>query len=226
MKDLIIFGNGKIADVVYYYAVNECNYNVVAFTADREYVKVNTFHDLPVIPFEEITRQYNPENYSMFIAVGYHDLNRLREAKYLEAKKLGYEIISVVSPGCKLPANVRFGENCFIMPPSIIHPLVEIGNNTFVWSGSMIGHHTIIGNNCWLTSSTNISGVVRVGNNCFFAVNSTVGHAVSIGSKCFLGANALVTKNLEDNKVVIEESTKVFRLESEQFLRFSKFSDL
>ena len=31
MKDLLIFGNGKIADVIYYYAKNECNFNVVAF---------------------------------------------------------------------------------------------------------------------------------------------------------------------------------------------------
>lgn len=226
MKNLIIFGNGKIADVVYYYAKNECNFNVIAFTADRDFISDNKLHDLPVIPFDEIKSHYKPEDYSMFIAIGYQDLNRLREAKYLLAKKMGYEIVSVVSPESKLPETVKYGENCFIMPPSLIHPEVEIGNNTFVWSGAMIGHHTTIGNNCWLTSCTNISGVVNVGNNCFFAVNSTVGHGVNIGNDCFLGANTLVTKNLADKKVVIEESSKVFRLESDQFLRFSKFSSI
>ncbi|MCU0473979.1 MAG: acetyltransferase [Bacteroidales bacterium] len=226
MKDLIIFGNGKIADVVFYYAKNECNYNVVSFTVDRKFIGENRFHNLPVIPFEEIKDHYKPADYSIFIATGYQDLNRLREAKYLAAKELGYEIVSIVSPGSKIPSSVKHGENCFIMPPAIIHPAVEIGNNTFVWSGAMIGHHSRIGNNCWLTSCTNISGVVKVGNNCFFAVNSTVGHGVNIGNECFLGANTLVTKNLADKKVVIEESSKVFRLESEQFLRFSKFTDL
>lgn len=226
MKDLIIFGTGKIADVVYYYAKNECKLNVVAFTVDQAFINGSKFHDLPVIPFDEIVNHYSPDKYSMFIAIGYHDLNRLRETKYLEAKRLGYEIVSIVSPQSKLPLTVKYGENCFIMPPSIIHPEVEIGNNTFVWSGSMVGHHTIIGDNCWLTSCTNISGVVKVGKNCFFAVNSTVGHGVTIGERCFLGANSLVTKNLAENKVVIEESSKVFRLESDQFLRFSKFSDL
>jgi len=226
MKGLIIFGTGKIADVVYYYAKNECNINVVAFTVDKAYVNGNKFHNLPIVPFEEINRDYKPEKYSMFIAIGYHDLNRLREAKYLAVKKAGYEIVSIVSPESKLPSTVKYGENCFIMPPSIIHPEVTIGNNTFVWSGAMIGHHTTIGDNCWLTSCTNISGVVKVGKNCFFAVNSTVGHGVSIGENCFLGANTLVTKNLAENKVVIEESSKLFRLESSQFLRFSKFSDI
>jgi sugar O-acyltransferase (sialic acid O-acetyltransferase NeuD family) len=226
MKDLIIFGNGKIADVVFYYAKNECDFNVVAFTVDKEYIIEDRFHDLPVIPFHDIEANYKPGKYSMFIAIGYQDMNRLRETKYLTAKKMGYEIVSIVSPGSKLPSNVKYGENCFIMPPAIVHPEVELGNNTFVWSGAMIGHHATIGDNCWLTSCTNISGVVKVGNNCFFAVNSTVGHGVKIGDKCFLGANALLTKNLENNKVVIEESSKIFRLESDQFLRFSKFSDL
>jgi sugar O-acyltransferase (sialic acid O-acetyltransferase NeuD family) len=226
MKDLIIFGNGKIADVVYYYAVNECNFKVGAFTVDNDFVGNGRFHNLPVIPFSEIEKKYKPEKYSMFIALGYQDLNRLRETKYLTAKKLGYEIVSVVSRERKIPSTVLYGENCFIMPPSIIHPEVTIGNNTFVWSGAMIGHHSSIGDNCWLTSCTNISGVVKVGNNCFFAVNSTVGHSVNIGNECFLGANTLVTKNLADKKVVIVESSNVFRLESDQFLRFSKFSDL
>lgn len=226
MKDLIIFGNGKIADVIYYYAINECNFNVVAFTVDRIYKGDDKFHELPLIPFDEIESHYKPDKYSMFIAIGYQDLNRIREAKYLSAKKMGFEIVSIISPESKLPSTVKYGENCFIMPPAIVHPEVEIGNNTFVWSGAMVGHHTTIGDNCWLTSCTNISGVVKVGNNCFFAVNSTIGHGVNIGNGCFLGANSLVTKNLEDNKVVIQESTKVFRLESDQFLRFSKFSNL
>jgi sugar O-acyltransferase (sialic acid O-acetyltransferase NeuD family) len=226
MKDLIIFGNGKIADVVFYYAEHECDFNVVAFTVDREFISDKKFHNLPVIPFDEIKESFNPGKYSMFIAIGYQDLNRLRESKYLAAKKMGYEIVSIVSPVSKLPSYVKYGENCFIMPPSLIHPEVIIGNNTFVWNGAMIGHHTTIGDNCWLTSCTNISGVVKTGNNCFFAVNSTVGHGVNIGNNCFLGANTLVTKNLPDHKVVIEESSKVFRLESDQFLRFSKFTDL
>ena len=48
----------------------------------------------------------------------------------------------------------------------------------------------------------------------------------SIGKNCFIGANALVTKNLEDEKVVIVESTKPIRLNSSQFLRISNFSNL
>ena len=226
MKVLIIFGNSKIADVVYYYASNDCKYNVVAFTVDKEFIFEDTFHGLPVIPFDEVEKKYIPGNFYMFVAIGYQDLNRLRESKYKEAKAKGYEIISIISPEAKIPKNVKTGKNCFIMPPAIIHPNVEIGNNVFVWNGAMIGHHSSIGDNCWLTSCANISGVVKAGKNCFFAVNSTVSHGINIGDDCFIGANALVTKNLGNKKVVIAESSKEFRLDSDQFLRFSSFSNL
>ena len=222
MKELIIFGQGKIAEVVAYYAEKLCSYKITAFTVDKEYKTDDLFLGRPVIEFSEIEKRYNPEKYFAFVAVGYQEMNKLREKKLKEIIEKGYEIISIVPKESKLPENSSVGKNCFIMPPSLIHPCVEIGNNVFVFSGAMIGHHSKIGDNCWLTSTTNISGVVKVGNNCFFAVNSTIGHQVTIGNNCFVGANALVTKNLEDNKVVIEKSTEIFPLESEKFVLMSK----
>ena len=201
-------------------------YNILAVTVDREYIKHDKFKGVSVIPFDEIQNHFPPSKCSMFVAIGYQEMNKLREEKYKAVQSLGYQSVSIISPKTNLPNTVEIGENCFIMPPAIIHPEVTIGNNTFVWSGAMIGHHSSIGENCWLTSTANISGVVNVGKNCFFAVNSTVGHGVNIGDACFIGANALVTKSLENKKVVIVESSNIFRLDSDQFIRFSKFADI
>jgi sugar O-acyltransferase (sialic acid O-acetyltransferase NeuD family) len=225
-KPIIIFGIGKIAEVVHYYAANECGFTVAAFCVDKVYITSETFAGLPVIPFENIEEQYSPETHDMFVAVGYHDLNNLRTTKCNEATGKGYHLVSIVSSTAQLPVNVVYGHNCFIMPPCIIHPNVKIGNNVFVWSGAMIAHHSVVEDNCWLTSSCSISGNVIIGENSFLAVNATVGHSVVIGKDCFLGANTLVTKNLEDGKVVIAESSKPIRLNSKQFLRISAFSNL
>ncbi len=225
-KDLIIFGIGKIAEVVHYFAKEECGYNVVAFSVDEEYKNTSTFKELPVISFVDVQVKYPPSKYDMFVAIGYHDLNHLRETKCKEAREKGYQLVSIISPRTHLPLNVSHGWNCFIMPPAIIHPCVGIGNNVFVWSGAMVSHHSVIGDNCWLTSCCNISGNVQIGANAFVAVNATVGHNVKVGKNCFLGANTLLTKNLEDEKVIIAESTKPLRLNSSQFLRMSNFSNL
>jgi sugar O-acyltransferase (sialic acid O-acetyltransferase NeuD family) len=225
-KDLILFGIGKIAEVVYYYAKEECGFNVVAFCVDAPFKNSETFSGLPVISFDEIADNYPPDRNDMFIAIGYHDLNKLRETKCNEAIAKGYRLVSIISPQSRLPLNVSVGWNCFIMPPALVHPCVEIKNDVFIFSGAMVAHHSVIEDHCWLTSSCNISGNVRLGANTFVAVNATIGHSVIIGQKCFLGANTLVTKNLEDEKVVIAESSKPIRLNSSQFLKVSNFSSL
>lgn len=225
-KEIIIFGIGKIADVIQFYMREESGLNVKAFTVDKAYITDPLFNGLPVIPFEELEKKYPPDRYSVFVALGYHDLNALREQKIKEVEAKGYEIISYIHPESGAPKDLVYGKNCFIMNNVCIHPRVVLGDDVFVWSGVMIGHHSKIGSHNWLTSATNISGNVTVGNNCFFAVNSTIGHSVYIGNEAFIGANTLVIKNLEDGKVVIKESDKPIKLNSKQFLKFSGFSSL
>lgn len=225
-KGLLIFGTGKIAEVVAYYAVHECGLSVVAFIVDDAFKTSDQFLGRPVVASSRAIAQFPADQYDMFVAVGYHNLNKLREMKLNEMMALGYNIISIVPPHANVPTNVTYGKNCFIMPPAVIHPCVTLGDNVFVWSGAMIGHHTKVGANVWLTSSCNIGGNVTIGKNTFLAVNATIGHSVEVGAECFLGANVLVTKKLDDQSVVIEESTKPFRLNSAQFLRMSSFSNL
>lgn len=225
-KEIIVFGTGKIADVIQFYMREESGLPVKAFTVDKEFITEPTFNGLPVVPFEELEKQYPPEKYSMFVAVGYHDLNSVRAEKIKAAEAKGYEIISYVHPNSGVPKDLVHGKNCFIMNNVCIHPRVKLGDNVFVWSGAMLGHHSTVGNDNWFTSSVNISGNVTIGNNCFFAVNSTVSHSVTIGNEVFIGANTLVVKNVEDGKVIIKESDKPIKLNSKQFLKFSKFSSL
>lgn len=226
MKPIILYGTGKIAEVLFYFLRHHSDFEVVACTVDRSFLATDTWQGLPAVPFEEVAQIYPPDKYAMFVAVGYQELNALRARKYEEAKAKGYALISYVHPDSGLPQDCQYGENCFIMNHVMIHPRVRLGNDVFVWSGAMIGHHSTIGDHCWLTSCANLSGVVTVGKRCFFAVNATVAHNVVIGDECFIGANALLTKCTDDQQVFLAENTKPFRLNSHQFLRMSNFAQL
>jgi sugar O-acyltransferase (sialic acid O-acetyltransferase NeuD family) len=225
-KEIIIFGVGKIADVIQFHMREESGMTVKAFTVDAKYITEPEFNGLPVVAFENIEALYPPDKYAFFVAIGYHDLNAVRAAKVKEVEDKGYEVISYIHPNSGVPKDLVHGKNCFVMNNVSIHPRVVLGDNVFVWSGAMIGHHSNIGNDCWLTSSCNISGNVTIGNNAFIAVNATIGHSVTIGNNCFLGANTLVVKSLEDDKCVITESSKAIKLTSRQFLKMSHFSNL
>lgn len=226
MKPIILFGTGKIAEVILYFFTHHSDRKIVACSVDRDYLPGSEWCGIPTVPFDEITRSHPPETHDMFVALGYQDLNVLRTNKCAEARQLGYSLVSYVHPDSGLPTDCIYGDNCFIMNQVHIHPRVKLGDNVFVWSGAMIGHHSSIGDNCWLTSCANISGVVTMGKNCFLAVNATIANGIAIGDDNFIGANALVIKTTQPGEVYVEESTKPFRLNSRQFLRFSRFSEL
>lgn len=224
MKQVVLFGLGHIAEVVHYYMTSESDLQVAAFTCDREYINHDRFHGSPVVPFDEVQKEFPPDRFVMFVALGYQKLNALRAERVAQGKAKGYEVLSFIHENSGLPKDTKTGENCFIMNSVCVHPRVVLGNNVFLFSGALVGHHTTIGDNCWITSNANIAGLVNVGRNCFFAINATVAHKVNIGDNCFIGANALVTKDLRDGQVVVEKSSEVSRLNSEQFLKMSGFS--
>ncbi|GAH65440.1 unnamed protein product, partial [marine sediment metagenome] len=67
MKKVVIFGTGDIAQVVHYYLTHDSDYEVVAFTANKDFIKAKEVFGLPVIPFEQVENHYPPDKYRMFI---------------------------------------------------------------------------------------------------------------------------------------------------------------
>ena len=110
-KPLIIFGTGKIAEVVSYYALQECGFTIAAYTVDSVHKRGDTFLNKPVVDFEQVSVLYPPRQYDMFVAVGYHDINQLRADKYAAALALGYQLVSIVSPKTALPENIEYGRS-------------------------------------------------------------------------------------------------------------------
>jgi sugar O-acyltransferase (sialic acid O-acetyltransferase NeuD family) len=192
-------------------------------TVDEKFLSHDKKWGLPIVPFETLELKFSPKDYYMFVAVGYQELNQVREKKCLKAKKKGFSLVSCIGDKANIPSDLIYGENCFIMDNVMIHPCVQLGMNNFIWSGVTIGHHSKIGNHCWFTSSSQIAGGVSVGDRCFFSINSTISNQLKIGDDCFFGANSLVTKCTMDKQVYLQQSTSVHRLNSRQFLKLTCF---
>ena len=177
---------------------------------------------MPVIEFEEIEKKYPPEEFKMFVAMSYSNLNKLRAKKYKEAKQKNYELVSYISSKAGIVGKLDIGENCLILENQLIQPYAKIGNNVFVWSGVLIGHHCTISDHCWLTSDASIGGNSSIGSYSFLGLNCTIGHMIKIGSNCLIGAGAQVTKDTIDKSVFISKDTDLFGLDSERFMKISK----
>lgn len=222
MSKVVIFGAGKIAAVAYSYLTNDSPQEIAGFTVDDAHMPGKEKLGLPIVPFENVESQYPPDDFKMFVAVGYQDLNRFRARKYEEAKAKGYDLISYVSSRAVNFGGVEIGDNCFVLEFVTIQPGARIGNDVFIWSSNHIGHHASVGDHCYIAGKVVISGSTTIEPYCFVGVSATIGHEVTIGSESFIGAGSLITKNAEPNSVYITPDTQKFRLDSAAFLRLTK----
>ncbi len=222
MKKLVLFGSGKISDVLADYFARDSDYEIVAYTCEAAHVGGNEHHGRPWIAFEEIERQFAPASHAMHIAVGYHQMNRVRERLLNAARAKGYRLPSFISTRSWPGPGLACGDNCFVADGVSVEPKARIGENVALWSNVLVGHHAEIDDHAWLAGGTAIGGASKIGARCFLGMNATVGHEVTVGADCLLGARSLVTKPLAAGSVVIDRDSEVIRLNSEQFLRLTK----
>lgn len=216
MAKIIIFGTGDIAQIAKYYFETDSNHEVIAFTVDKAYIDAPIFENKPLIAFETITQTYPPSEYKMFIALSYSKMNKIREAKYHDAKSLGYELVSYVSTKCSYVSQFKHGDNCFIFEDNTIQPFVEIGNNITLWSGNHIGHHSKIEDHNFISSHVVISGHCTIKSNCFLGVNATIAHKVVVAEETLVGAGAVISKDTEKGGIYVPPRTIKLNKTSDQ----------
>jgi sugar O-acyltransferase (sialic acid O-acetyltransferase NeuD family) len=213
---LVLFGAGDIARLAHFYFSTDSSHEVAAFAVDREYRQQESFMDLPLVPFDEVARLFPPQTHKMFVAMSYQGMNRVRAAKYEQAKGLGYELVTYVSSRCSFLTPHRPGENCFILEDNTVQPFVRIGNDVTLWSGNHIGHDSTIGDHCFISSHVVVSGHVRIGQGCFIGVNATLRNSIEIGEFTLIGAGALVMKNTRPGSVYLGARAERFSKSSDQ----------
>ncbi|MBX9690072.1 MAG: acetyltransferase [Candidatus Obscuribacterales bacterium] len=208
-KKLVIFGNADIAELALFYFSRDTDFKPVAFTVDRDYLTGEKFQGLPQVAFEEVVRYFPAEEHSMFIALSYAQLNRLRRAKCNEAMSMGYRLATYVSSKASVwSANEQIGYNAFILENVVVQPFAKIGNNVTIWSGTHIGHHSVIQDDCFITSQVVVSGGVDVGRGSFIGVNATLRDHIKIGKRCVIGAGTWISRDVEDEGVYIAKASE------------------
>jgi sugar O-acyltransferase (sialic acid O-acetyltransferase NeuD family) len=216
MRDVVIFGMGQVAEVIWHYLTEEVGRNVVGFTVDAAFKTADEVFGLPVVEFETVEERFPPATHDMFVAVSFKGVNKAREAKVAEAEAKGYRLASHVSPHATVWSKFVAQPNTIIMENNVIQPFVAVGKNVIMWSGNHVGHHTKIGDNCFIASHAVISGNCEIGAGTFIGVNATLRDNITIGTRNVIGAGALVLKSSPDNAVFIGSATEISPVPSDR----------
>lgn len=200
-RRLVIVGDSLFAEIAHEYFTHDSPYEVVGFAVEHEYRKRDMLNGLPIVDFESVADRFPPDEHSVYVALVYTQLNRLRARLMGAAKELGYPLASYISSQAFVWRNVQIGEHCFVFENNVVQPFVTLGNNVVLWSGNHIGHHSRIRDNCFISSHVVVSGSVDVGENSFLGVNSTLVNDISIGRDTWLGPNVTITRDAQPGSV-------------------------
>ena len=221
MAKVVLFGIGQWASLAHLYLTHDSPHEVVAFTVDRDYLKVEELCGLSVVAFDEVEKRYPADKFKMFVPLSFKRMNHVRTEKYFQAKDKGYEMISYVSSKATTFPGFICGDNCFILEDNTIQPFVEIGNNVVMWSGNHIGHHSVIMDHVFISSHVVICGCCTLEPFCFFGVNSTVRDETIVARETLVGAGALIMSDTKEFEVYIGKADEPARIRSDQIRSIS-----
>ena len=221
MKKLIICGNGNISRNLSCYL--QKNFEILAYTIPNKFIKKSNYKNKPVIPIEKIDKFYSPKEVVCITAIGYLEMNKVREDLTNFLKKKKFKFTNYIDDKAFLSSDLIIGKNNFILDNVSVSNNCKIGHGNIFWSNSTLSHNSKIKNYNWISSGSIISGHVNIGNKNFFGSNSTISDKSLLGNSVFVGANTLITGKISNNTTFIANKTQKLNIKSLNYLKYLKY---
>jgi sugar O-acyltransferase (sialic acid O-acetyltransferase NeuD family) len=216
---LIIIGDSAFAELAYECFTHDSSYEVVGFAVEQKYREKNELFGLPVVDVEDMENHFSTDDHSVYAAIVYSQLNRLRKRLMGIAKLKGYSLASYISSRSFVWPNVNIGEHCFIFEDNTVQPFVTLGDNVVLWSGNHIGHHTKIESHCFISSHVVISGFCQIKQSCFLGVNATISNNITIAEDCWVGPGCLIVKDTQIKEFYKTAPTGAARVDTHRYFK-------
>jgi len=171
-EQLVIYGAGDLAKLMSFYFHHDSAYRIAAFCVDRLPFTDGHFADRPLVAFEDIEHKYPPDEFDMFVAIGY---SRMRDRRLMfdRAKQKGFSLANYVSSHALSWPGLAIGENNVLMPSVHVEPFVQIGNNNLFWSDTLVAHGVTVGDHNYFGAKCLLGGNCVIEDGCFLG-NGTV----------------------------------------------------
>lgn len=216
---ILLAGNAVTANILSSYLRRDVRYDVVSCVVDDAFVERETVGDCPTVGLSDVQKACSPETHRIIMAMGYNDLNRVRESIFLRLKALGYGVETYVHPDARVYTDHALGEGAVVLPGAVIEPNARVGANTMVWSNVTLAHDSSVGDHCWVAAGTVLSGQATVLRNTFVGVGSTIVNKVVVGEYNIVGAGALISRDTKPHSVHLARSAEPFRYSSDDYVK-------
>lgn len=201
MKNYIIFGDSPFAERLAKYILFEKESKLLCFTQEDDFCSRKSILELPVIPLSELRNTMDCK-FEILVAMGYSQMNNLRERMYNILMEAGFVIGSWISSNAMVYSN-KIGEGTIILPNTMIGPECEIGKCNFFESSVVLSHDNKIGDFNFFSTNAVLGGCAIVQNHCFLGLNCTIKSSIEILDYSLIGSAANVLNDTEFYSVMV-----------------------
>ncbi len=194
MKKLLIIGGGGHAKSLIDNVFSSNIYKPIGII-DKEKQVGQKVLGIPVIGNDDLLNKLVLDGIkNVAIGLGSSGNNMLRKKIFTKAKKLGYNIPSIVHHKAYVSeyAEIKCGVQVFAN--SVINSNTFIDENSVINTSNVIEHDCVIGKNIFTGPGVVICGNVNVQENVFIGSNSTLIPNLTIKKNIFIAAHSLISK--------------------------------
>lgn len=164
--------------------------------ASEKITAVRTKNSITYLPQDEIYLNQNIFD-EVVIAIGD---NNVRKKVYSEFNDLNYA--TIIDPSAVIADDVSIATGTVVMPRVVINPKASIGTQVILNTGCIIEHECVLADFVHISPGAVLAGHVTVGKSSQIGANATVIQGKEIGNDVLVGAGAVVTKNIDRNRIV------------------------
>lgn len=217
MKKAIIFGANELAEQLFLSNVeNGEQYEIVAFTVDKEFLNTDNLHGVPIIPYDVLHKFYSPQEVEgLFLCLGYKNMNLNRMNIYkrlIDENK--YHILNYIDSRASVHTECIGLGNIFFSGAYIGFKCI-VGNGNIFSHNCIIGHDSNIGNFNFFSVGSSTGGKVFIRDRCFFGMRSAAAHGIIIENRTLLGAGGYISSNSEEGSTYSPEQMRKVVLSQE-----------
>ena len=209
-KNLIIYGDSSYAEMIAHYFQTDSEYQVVAFSVDKDYKTREEIDGLPVVDLENIEDHFSPKDHYIFAAIGYKSV-RTHKLLFEKIAGLSFPVASYISSKAIVDSSCKIAVNCLILPGVILEPDTIIEANCFINSGAIVCHHTLIEAHSILAAGSLIGGHTTIGESSLIGFNATVAELLHVANETLLGAGSLLLQNTDKHTMYVGTPAKAVR---------------
>lgn len=123
----------------------------------------------------------------------------------------GFKPYTAIHPRAFVSNDVILGNGCQILANATITSEALLGNSCIINTAASVDHECVLGNGVHIGPGARLAGCVQVGDYSFVGTGATVLPRIRIGKNAIVGAGAVVTKDVEDNSVVVGNPARILQ---------------